>query len=136
MASEQPDKPKIIVDDDWKERVQAEREALKQGTAKTPPRQTAAGAESDKLPPASFPLLLTSLATQALAELGQIPDPSGKATVRLDVARHIIDTLAILEDKTRGNLTHEEQAMLTQLLHELRMTFVAVRQKIASQKPV
>ena len=73
------------------------------------------------------------MATQALAELGQIPDASGKATVRLDLAKHVIDTLAVLEEKTRGNLTQEEEVMLTQLLHELRMTFVAVRQKLSAQ---
>ena len=133
MASEQPEKPKIFVDDNWKERVQAEKEALKQGGAKEQPADASTAPGAEKLPPASFPLLLTSMATQALAEMGQIPDASGKATVRLDLAKHVIDTLAVLEEKTRGNLTQEEQVMLTQLLHELRMTFVAVRQQLAAQ---
>ena len=122
MPEEQEGKPKIIVDDDWKEKVQAEKEAMqKQAEQK---RRQAAGPESP--PPASFPILVTSLATQAFAELGQIADPSGKPRVRLDHARHIIDTLGMLEEKTKGNLTREESAMLTQVLHELRMVFVTV----------
>jgi len=139
MTAEQPEKPKIIVDDNWKERVQAEKEALKRGAPPQPAAQPSAAEPSaaepsaaaggEKVPPASFPLLLTSMATQALAELGQLPDPSGKTAVRLDHAKHVIDMLGVLEDKTRGNLTQEEQALLTHLLHELRMTFVAVRQK-------
>jgi hypothetical protein len=122
MPEEQESKPKIIVDDDWKEKVQAEKEAMqKQAEQK---RRQAAGPESP--PPASFPILVTSLATQALAELGQIADPSEKPRVRLDHARHLIDTLGMLEEKTKGNLAREESAMLTQVLHELRMVFVAV----------
>ena len=128
MSADQSGKPKIVVDDDWKERVQAEKEALQK---KTEPKQQGP-AEHVPLPPASFPLLLTSMATQALAELGQIPDVEGKPSVRLDHAKHVIDTLGVLEEKTKGNLTRDESAMLTQILHELRMTFVAVSRQVAA----
>jgi hypothetical protein len=131
MSDEQPTKPKIIVDDDWKERVQAEKEAAQKGRDEQP--QTDAAAQ--ELPPASFPMLVTSLATQALATMGQIPDPSGKSLVQLDHARHVIDTLAMLEEKTKGNLTPEESQMMTQVLHELRMVFVAVSNAPAHEPP-
>ena len=128
MSADQPGKSKLVIDDDWKERVQAEKEALQK---KTEPEQEAP-AEPVSLPPPSFPLLLTSMATQALAEMGQITDPDGKASIRLDYAKHVIDTLGMLEEKTKGNLTREETAMLTQILHELRMAFVAVSRQVAA----
>ena len=138
--SDQPAKPKIIVDDNWKERVQAEKEALQQESHdKEPPSSTEPETADSKaqpvhdVPPASFPLLVTTLATQALAAMGQIPDPEQKESIlRLDVARHHIDTLSILEEKTKGNLTPDETAMMSNVLHELRMLFVNVQSQGAS----
>jgi hypothetical protein len=130
------DKPKIIVDGDWKERVQAEKEALAAGE----PEAQSSGAESEAsgpIPPASFPMLVTSLATQAAIELGQIPNPvDEKSTVRPELAKHHIDMLGVLEEKTSGNLTTEEAKMLTGVLHDLRMMFVAVskQQQTGSDK--
>ena len=66
-----------------------------------------------------------SLAEQAMAALGQIPDPlENKPVVRLELARHHIDTLGVLEEKTKGNLTDEEHEMLETVLHQLRMVFL------------
>lgn len=128
MAGEQ-ERPKIIVDEDWKSQAQKEKEALKQA-AESPqpiPQAQAAG-----MPPANFPVLLTTLATQALVCLGQIPNPlTGKADIHLEEAQHFIDTLAMLEEKTAGNRTPEESQMLDELLHELRMIFVHVRPQVS-----
>ena len=126
MTEENQEK-KIIIDEDWKAQVEAEKEATKQqeSAAADQPQQPA---DEMEMPPASLPLLITTLATQALASMGQIPDPvDGKAIVRLDVARHFIDTLAVLEEKTKGNLTAEEEQMLEGALHQLRMAFVSVQ---------
>ncbi len=127
MSTDPSQKPKIIVDDNWKEKVRAERQTLQKKEESPPPKQ-----EQLEIPPASFSFLVSSMATQVLAELGQIPDSTGKSMVRFDHAKHVIDTLGMLEEKTRGNLTHEESTMLTQILHELRMVFVAVRQQAAA----
>lgn len=122
MSDEQK-KPKIIVDDDWKERVQAEKAALNDEPEEPAPEAT----EPHEIPPASFPMLISSLATQALVGLGQIPDPmEGSPVVRPDLAKHHIDMLGVLADKTAGNLSAEEEKMLTDVLHDLRMMFVAV----------
>ena len=130
MNESSDEKPKIIVDDDWKARAQAEKEELlKQAEAKKAEanQQADAGQSLPPMPPASFPFLLTTLATQAMASLGQDPDPTeGKPVVRLEIAKHYIDTLGILEEKTKGNLTGEESSMLENLLHELRMLYVSV----------
>ncbi len=133
--SNESEKPKIIVDEDWKAQVQAEKEKSRHD-AEQGPRQTSSTAEAagsqerpdESLPPASFPFLLTTLATQAMIALGQIPNPiTGKADVRLNQAKHHIDTLAMLEQKTAGNRTAEESAMLNELLHQLRMAFVVMQ---------
>lgn len=88
------------------------------------------------LPPASFSLLVQTLSLQALAALGQVPDPTGKASPpRLDLAKHTIDLLGILEDKTRGNLTAEEAALLERILHELRLAFVTLSSRPAASPP-
>jgi hypothetical protein len=126
--------PKIIVDDDWKTRVQKEKETLAQPQAEESATAPAKKAEEpqpsrneDSLPLPSFALLVSTLATEALAGLGQIPGPDNQApTINLPHAKHFIDTLAMLQEKTKGNLAREEAAMLENILHELRMVFVAV----------
>ena len=78
-------------------------------------------------------MLLTTLATQALVALGQIPHPvSGKPEVHLDEAKHFIDTLEMLETKTGGNRTPEETQLLDNLLHELRLGYVEVQKHLAA----
>jgi hypothetical protein len=122
MTEEQEGKPKIVVDSNWKEQVQAEKEAAQQSPKDEPTPEESAS----QLPPATFPLLVSSLATQALMTMGQIPDPEGKASVELDHAKHTIDMLEVLDEKTKGNLTTEEAAMMQQVLHQIRMVYVAV----------
>lgn len=77
-------------------------------------------------PPADFTALVVSLASSAYLHLGEIPDPEGRQPVlNLEVARHTIDMLAMLRDKTRGNLTPEESQILQRFLYDLRLKFVA-----------
>jgi hypothetical protein len=78
-----------------------------------------------KLPPPSFSLLVATFASQAMVAFGKVPDPiEGKTEVRLELARHAIDMLDILEQKTKGNLTADEAAMLEGVLHQLRLEFM------------
>ena len=134
-SEETGEDPKVIVDEDWKTRVQAEREAAKaaeKAAAENPPADDAGAippaGEAGAVPPASFEVLVNMLAMQALAAFGQIPDPAeGHPVVRPDVAKHYIDMLGMLEEKTKGNLTDDESRMMTDLLHQLRMLFVSVR---------
>jgi hypothetical protein len=76
-----------------------------------------------------FSDLLRSLATSAYAALGFLAEPGSKAPVELAEARRIIDWLALLEKKTRNNLTFAEQNLLTRALYELRLAFVEVSGK-------
>jgi hypothetical protein len=78
------------------------------------------------LPPASLAFLITTLGTQALVALGDVPNPiTGKLDRQPKQAKHFIDTLAMLEQKTEGNRTPEESALLNSLLHQLRMAYVS-----------
>ncbi len=126
-ADKDQEKPKIIVDDDWKSQVQAEKEALKDHEEKDQDEGEQKQPEEAplELPPATFPILVTTFATQAMTALGQLPDPiEGKPVVRKELAKFQIDMLGVLEEKTKGNLSSEESTMLTDVLHQLRMAFV------------
>ena len=77
------------------------------------------------LPPPSLSFLMTTLGTQAMVSLGEVPNPiTGKMERQPQQAKHFIDTLAMLEEKTDGNRTPEESAILRSLLHQLRMAYV------------
>jgi Domain of unknown function (DUF1844) len=77
----------------------------------------------------NFVAFVLSLAHTAAVHFGDIPDPvSGqKAEANLPAAQQMIDILALIEEKTRGNLTVEERQLLEQVLFELRLHFVEVR---------
>ncbi len=81
-------------------------------------------------PPVDLPSFLISLGTSALFHLGIVPDPATgePGEKNLALARHTIDTIALLEEKTQGNVTDDEAALLQNLLTELRMRFVEVSQ--------
>jgi hypothetical protein len=74
----------------------------------------------------SFTTFVVSLASSAAIHFGDLPDPSTgqRADVNLEGAAQMIDILALLEEKTRGNLTLEEREVLEQVLYELRLRFV------------
>jgi hypothetical protein len=79
-----------------------------------------------ELPPVDFSSFALSLATSALYHLGLVADPSTGRPGQPDLplARQTIDTLAMLDEKTRGNLSEEEKHLLASLLAELRLRFV------------
>ncbi|MGD9691636.1 MAG: DUF1844 domain-containing protein [Phycisphaerales bacterium] len=142
-APNNPDMPKIIVDSDWKSQAQAEKERLasKESTsapkkgpklAGAPESPSAPPGSQEELPPADFRTLIGSLATQALLYLGGFPDPqTGRAMVALDLAQHYIELLAVLEEKTRNNLTPDESSELSEVAHDLRMRFVQITEALA-----
>jgi hypothetical protein len=73
----------------------------------------------------NFATFVISLCTQALAHLGEMPNPvDGTTHVELDAARQIIDIIAMLREKTRGNLDEAESALLEDALYDLRMRYV------------
>lgn len=124
--SENTDAPKIHIDSDWKAQARAEKEKLAEksktsGDSKTPGRAAGPGG----MPPATIETLISTLATQALYAMGAIADPrTGQRFQHLDLAKHNIDMLGVLEEKTKGNVTEQEADLLAKTAYELRTTYI------------
>jgi len=92
------------------------------GAQQQPPQEDAS------LPDADFMTLIFSLYTHGQISLGMIPEPMSQQYMKdLVQAHYNIDILAILQEKTRGNLSLEEEQALEQMLYELRMNYVQAR---------
>ena len=89
-------------------------------------------AVGSEMPAMDFNILVLSLNTSALLHLGEAPEPESSAEVDLGMARHTIDMLTVLEQKTRGNLSGHEERLLHQVLFDLRMRYTA---KAGGPKP-
>src|SRR5262245_34104067 len=113
------DEPKkIFVDDDWKAEARREKEKLVEQTAAKP---------REEMPAASFIELINIIVMNAMAGLGMMAGPGGKAIPpNLETAKHFVDMLQVLEDKTKGNLNEEEKKVLNEVLYEMRMQYVRV----------
>jgi hypothetical protein len=84
------------------------------------------------LPPASFSFLVLSMRAQTEMQLGLMPyGEEEHPKPELDLARHTIDMLGVLSEKTKGNLSIEEQRLLENSLTELRFRFVQVSEEVA-----
>ncbi len=131
------DEKELHIDEGWKAQVEREKSNLKAAPSADPAQpptestsaakneSTTAKRETPPPPPASFEFLIASLATQAMACLGQIPDDDGKPLpVNLPYAKHFIDLLGVIEDKSRNNLDEDEAAYLKGTLLQLRIQFV------------
>ncbi|GMU91313.1 MAG: hypothetical protein AMXMBFR4_03710 [Candidatus Hydrogenedentota bacterium] len=129
MADEQP---KIIIDEDWKAQVQREKEeAAKkaqeaQGTSEG---KTASAPHPPEV--ASFAALVQTLAMQCAFALGLIAQREAKQ-VMVDIveAKYMIDTLMMLRAKTKGNLTPEEEGILTTTIADLQQAYVMRSQQV------
>ena len=85
----------------------------------------AAADEEVQLPEVNFSTFIFSLSSSALLHFGEIPDPSsGNKKKNLAMAKHTIDILAMLDEKTRGNLTRDEEQLFKNILYDLRMRYV------------
>lgn len=85
-----------------------------------------------ELPRIDFSTFVLSLGASALMHLGLAPDPSGEgqtAEPNLPLARQAIDTLDMIEEKTRGNLDEDEAKLVQSVLYELRMNFVRIEKE-------
>jgi hypothetical protein len=76
------------------------------------------------LPAVDFSTFVVSLSHSAFVHLGDAPDPEGKRSVNLPLARQTIDLLSLLQEKTKGNLNGPEERILGQALYDLRLRYV------------
>lgn len=77
-----------------------------------------------------FSTFILSLSTSALVHLGELPDPiSNKKEVNLQLAKQTISIIEMLREKTKGNLTDEEEKLLDNVLYDVRLKYVQARPK-------
>jgi len=137
---------RLHIDADWKKQAQEEKERLAREVEQKPaaaaasaagaptmpgPAGAPGGARGQRggqrgLPPASLATLVQTLATQSAIFMTDQRDPeTGQSLRNLDLAKHNIDLLRVLEEKTKGNLTEDEKHLLETVLYELLMAYVA-----------
>jgi len=124
----QKEDKKIIIDEDWKDQAKKEKEVL-DTQEKTEQAKTKEGKNRRSLPPGNFAALVSMLVTQALFALGLLQiegETEQKKEPDLEMAKYNIDMLEALEEKTKGNLTEEEQKVLENTLNQVRMAYVKV----------
>lgn len=135
--ADQDEPKKIIVDEDWKKEAQRDKEVLAAQEAEEKKKEEAQEVPKREgpLPEGNLAALISMLATQALFALGFL-QVKGEETREpdLDLARYNIELLGALEDKTKGNLTPEEQKLLKNTLADLRMGYVSIVNQIASPR--
>lgn len=138
------------VDESWKEQVEREKRLQaggaepgvrsggpfasggraaepRAGAAEGARRRAPSGAgRGGQVPETDFGFFLSSLSMQALVALGEVPHPTTNlAAENLEQARYFIDLLGMLQEKTKGNLSKEEESLLEGVLYELRMKYVS-----------
>ena len=125
------------IDDDWKRRASEEKAKIAAELVNEPSAEAAEGGSTD--PDPLFPALIQQIAYPALMALGQIPDPrTGERMMDLNLAKETIDLLAVLEKKTVGNRSPEEDKMLRDLVRDLQMAYSQTAQavkKTAEESP-
>jgi hypothetical protein len=133
MAEEEKKKEekKIIVDEDWKKEAQKEKEVLaSQEQSEQAEEQVGKQKGRRSLPPGDFAALISMLVTQAFFALGLIHvEGQEEKEPDLEMARYNIDMLSTLEEKTKGNLSEEEDKVLQSTLSQVRMAYVKVSEK-------
>lgn len=110
---------------------EARQEATEQKAAESVEKEspdTELGTEAEEqtqLPEVSFSTFIFSLSSSALLHFGEIPDPSsGSKKKNLAMAKHTIDILSMLEKKTTGNLTSDEEQLFKNILYDLKLRYV------------
>ena len=125
------DEPKIFIDEDWKAQVQREKEearhTVEPGASDDGPGETPVPEPGEP----SFAGLLQSLAAQCAYALGLVAQQDAKQ-IMVDIveAKYCIDTLMMLRAKTKGNLTPEDEGLLTNMTAELQQVYVVRAQQV------
>ncbi len=121
MTEPQDDKGRIIVDDDWKAQAQREKEEADRLAREEQE-------EEGGLPAPSLAEIVQLIIIQASIGLGGMQDPQTgqRIPAQLPLAKHYIDLLEVLQQKTVGNVTEQEKRLIDGALQELRMVFVQI----------
>ncbi len=116
---------KIIVDEDWKQQAQKEKEVLKaQEQVEKDQNKDQQQKRTEPLPKGDFAALVSMLVTQAMYALGVLEVEGQKREPDLEMAKYNIDMLETLEQKCKGNLSETEEKMLSGMINQVRMGYV------------
>ncbi len=128
MAKEEKkEEKKIIVDEDWKAEAQKEKEILAAQEEAEKEKKQEVKETRGPLPEGNFAALISMLTTQALFALGLLHvKGQEEKEPDLEMEKYHIDILETIQEKTKGNLTQEEETVLSNTLNELRMGYVRV----------
>ncbi len=132
MAEEEKkEEKKIIVDEDWKKEAQKEKEvvAAEEKVEEKEAPEAEEKSERGPLPKGDLAALISMLVTQAFYALGAIKFEGQEKKADLELARYNIDMLETLEEKTKGNLSENEEQVLANTLNEVRMVYVKVSEQ-------
>jgi hypothetical protein len=138
MAENEEDKGFVVKDrrrfteeaeaEEKKEEAQAEPAASAREQKSASARETSSSEEQAKggpFPEVTLATFIFSLSSSALVHLGEIPEPeTNQSNIDLPIAKQIIDTLGMLEEKTKGNLDQDEERLLKAVLYDLRMRYI------------
>jgi hypothetical protein len=126
----------LHIDTDWKKQAQEEKKRLaeqeQKRAAQQPARPASAAAaapgrgQARQAPVASFAALVQSAMTQVFYYLGELAPQGAEPTVNLDMAKYHLDTLGVIEDKTKNNLSSDESHLLDVALYETRNRYISV----------
>ncbi len=119
------------VDESWKEKVIQEQSTAHPEDAPTSTEKNTQEPKKEndnfEMPPVDFNLFISSLGMQALMALGEIENPmDGKKDIQLPQGKYLVDTLEMLQVKTKGNLSPQEANMIESMLYEIRMKYLSL----------
>ncbi len=108
-----------------KEKSEADSTGVESGKESAKSSSDRKSGQNTQLPKITFSTFIFSLNSSALFHLGLVPDPTtGKKEKNLLLAKQSIDIIGMLDEKTRGNLTSDEEKLLRNVLHDLRLMYV------------
>ncbi|MHC4480777.1 MAG: DUF1844 domain-containing protein [Planctomycetota bacterium] len=123
------------VDEDWKKAIAEEKQRLQEQEESTRPAGAPEEMKGASYPGPSIQALMAGLYTQTLVALGELENPvTGKQQKNVGEGAYLIDTIAMLQEKTKGNLTDEESAYIQNLLTDLRMRYVRLSEQPQEQQ--
>ena len=129
MTKENKEEKKIIIDEDWKKEAQREKEILA-AQEEEEKKKAEERPQRGPLPEGNFAALISMLTTQALFAMGLLQvKGEEKKEPDLELAKYNIDMLETIEEKTKGNLTENEQKVLENTLGQVRMAYVQVAEQ-------
>jgi hypothetical protein len=124
-GNEEPEKGFVVKDRRFSSKKEGTESSQPKEEKKEEPPKEESGEQGVPLPEIAFTSLVFSLSTSALIQLGEIQDPVSKQSAKnLPLAKQTIDLIRMLQEKTKGNLSSDEEKLMEYVLYDLKMRYV------------